>query len=60
LVPPGDPQALANAIAETIRHPPDPLLLQEAIQRFDRDLAIGAYLCALGLEPDRQNGGDHR
>jgi len=51
LVPTGDAHALADAILETIQQRPDQALLNEAIRRFDRDTAIGAYLEALRLRP---------
>jgi len=51
LVPTGDAHALADAILETIQQRPDQALLNEAIRRFDRDTAIGAYLDALRLRP---------
>ena len=49
LVPPRDPPALAAAILEGLERPPDPRLLREAIQRFDRDAAVAAYLRVLRL-----------
>lgn len=52
LVPPGDTQALAEAMVETFAHPPDPCLLEEATRRFDRAAAIASYLRVLGLAPD--------
>ena len=51
LVPTSDAHALADAILETIQQRPDQALLNEAIRRFDRDTAIGAYLEALRLRP---------
>jgi len=48
-----DPSDLADAILETLMHPPDAALLQEAIGRFAPETAVEAYLRVLGLAPAR-------
>jgi glycosyltransferase involved in cell wall biosynthesis len=52
LVRPGNAEALADAILESLARPPRPDLLVEALHRFDRDAAVGAYQRALGLAPE--------
>lgn len=49
LVPPGDVPALAEAIAETLRAPPDPRHLKEAVVRFSPASSLAVYIDALGL-----------
>jgi hypothetical protein len=41
-VPVGQPQALAEAILETLRNPPAPSMLEEAVERLQVDQAITA------------------
>lgn len=50
LVPPGNPPALAKAMAETLVDPPDAKRLQEAVVRFSPQTSLGVYMNALGLE----------
>jgi glycosyltransferase involved in cell wall biosynthesis len=50
LVPPGDAEAMARAIAETLDHPPGPELLRAAGQRYAVETSASRYLDALGLE----------
>lgn len=45
LVPPGKPDALADAIVEVLDHPPDPQELRQGAQRFSCERGITAYLC---------------
>jgi glycosyltransferase involved in cell wall biosynthesis len=49
LVPVGDPAMLAEAMLATIRDPPTPELLEEAVARLELDRAVPQYLAALGL-----------
>jgi glycosyltransferase involved in cell wall biosynthesis len=49
LVPPADPAALAAAILETLRQPPERARLIEGAQRFTEAVAGRAYLETLGL-----------
>jgi len=49
LVPIGQPRALAEAILETMDHPPSPAMLEEAVARLQIEQAVPKYLDALGL-----------
>jgi glycosyltransferase involved in cell wall biosynthesis len=49
LVPIGQPQALADAILETLDNPPTSAMLEEAVARIEIEQAIPQYLDALGL-----------
>jgi hypothetical protein len=40
---------LAEAIAETLRAPPDPEHLKEAVARFSPASSLAVYIDALGL-----------
>lgn len=51
LVPPGDPAALADAIAATLAAPPEPEVLREAVRRFAPEASLQVYLDALELAP---------
>lgn len=44
LVPPGNPEALAQALAHTLDTPPDPQTLQHRAQSFSLDNALQHYL----------------
>jgi glycosyltransferase involved in cell wall biosynthesis len=50
LVPMGDPQHLAEAMLETLSHPPDPAVLRGAVQAFTIERSARRYLDALGFE----------
>jgi glycosyltransferase involved in cell wall biosynthesis len=50
LVPPGDADAMARAIGDTLDHPPAPQLLRAAAQRYAVETSASHYLNALGLE----------
>lgn len=50
LVPVGDDEAMAAAIIDMLKSPPDRRLLQQAVERNRADLAAREYLRALGLE----------
>jgi glycosyltransferase involved in cell wall biosynthesis len=43
LVPPGDAEALALALAKTLTNPPDPRLLREGAQRYDASINAERY-----------------
>jgi glycosyltransferase involved in cell wall biosynthesis len=43
LVPVGDDEAMAEAMLETIRHPPDPNVLKMRARDFGADRAVNAY-----------------
>jgi glycosyltransferase involved in cell wall biosynthesis len=49
LVRPGDPEALASAILETLAVGPNPELLRQRAQTFSAQYATGRYLDLLGL-----------
>ena len=49
LVPVGDADAMAEAIAETLKNPPSAELLQRAAKRYTVDNSARAYLHAFGL-----------
>jgi glycosyltransferase involved in cell wall biosynthesis len=49
LVPVGDPAALAAAIEQTLARPPSAELLSQALERFDLERAVTAYLQVMGL-----------
>ncbi len=49
LVPIGDPNAMAHALAATLAAPPNPARLREGVQRYRDELATAAYLEALDL-----------
>lgn len=49
LVPVGDDEAMAAAIIDMLKSPPDRRLLQQAVERNRADLAAREYLRALGL-----------
>jgi len=49
LIPMGDPQALADAVLETLRHPPDPEFLRSATTRYSVTNSAREYLAAMGL-----------
>jgi glycosyltransferase involved in cell wall biosynthesis len=48
LVPVGDADALAEAIEQTLARPPSPELLRQAVERFDLEQAVTAYLRVMG------------
>ena len=50
LVPMGDQQHLAEAMLETLRHPPDPAVLRGAVEAFTIERSARGYLDSLGLE----------
>ncbi|MCG6861778.1 MAG: glycosyltransferase [Chromatiaceae bacterium] len=56
LVPVGQPQALADAIEETIDDPPSRAMLEQAVARLQIDRSIEKYLDALGLSTPRHSG----
>jgi glycosyltransferase involved in cell wall biosynthesis len=47
LVPVGDAAAMADAIAATLQHPPDPAPLRRRAAEFELEAAVSAYLAAL-------------
>ena len=49
LVPVGDVAALAVAMEETLRDPPSPDVLKEAVQEYRMDISARRYLAAFGL-----------
>jgi glycosyltransferase involved in cell wall biosynthesis len=49
LVPVGQPQALAEAILETLDNPPAPAMLEEAVAQLQVDRAVPKYLDAMEL-----------
>jgi glycosyltransferase involved in cell wall biosynthesis len=49
LVPVGDFEALAVAMEETLRNPPAPDILKEAVQEYRMDISARRYLAAFGL-----------
>jgi glycosyltransferase involved in cell wall biosynthesis len=49
LVPIGQPQALAEAILQTLDNPPTAAMLVEGVARLQIDQAVAKYLDALGL-----------
>jgi glycosyltransferase involved in cell wall biosynthesis len=49
LVPPGDAEALAAAMADTLNHPPDAAFLREAVRAYTQENSSRAYLEAMGL-----------
>jgi glycosyltransferase involved in cell wall biosynthesis len=51
LVEVGDDRALAEAMAATLAAPPDPGALREAARPYTVELAVTAYLAAMGLPP---------
>ncbi|MEN8175416.1 MAG: glycosyltransferase [Pseudomonadota bacterium] len=51
LVPPGDPEALAQAIAHSLDHPPLPEELMTYAERFSAERAAREYAAALQLAP---------
>lgn len=50
LVPVGDDEALSRAIEETLDHPPDPAVLQEAAARYTVVTSASRYLEVLGFD----------
>ncbi|UHD18602.1 glycosyltransferase [Thiocapsa bogorovii] len=50
LVPVGDVEALAAAMEETLRNPPSPDVLKEAVQEYRMDISARRYLAAFGLK----------
>jgi glycosyltransferase involved in cell wall biosynthesis len=49
LVPVGDVLALAEAMRETLEHPPQPAVLRAAAERFQVENSAAQYLTALGV-----------
>lgn len=49
LVPVGDVEALAAAMAQTLQHPPERARLVQAAQRYTLERSASAYIAALGL-----------
>jgi glycosyltransferase involved in cell wall biosynthesis len=49
LVPVGDVEALAMAMLHTLRHPPDPVPLQEAVSEYSLETSAASYLAAFEL-----------
>ena len=49
LVPPNDPEALCEAIYQTILNPPEPSLLKEAIRPFELNTIVDRYIDCLGI-----------
>jgi len=49
LVPPGDAEALARAILETLAAPPDPTRLRQRAEQFSLDRIVPRYKQALGI-----------
>ncbi|MET0068373.1 MAG: glycosyltransferase [Candidatus Thiodiazotropha sp.] len=49
LVPVGDVVALAEAMLETLRNPPDPEILKAAVSEYTLDRSAARYLAAFGL-----------
>lgn len=49
LTPPGDAEALAKALQETLDHPPDPEVLKASVAAFTQENSSRAHLSALGL-----------
>ena len=47
LVPPGEPEALATAIGEMLRAPPERMVLRRRAACFDQDRAVDGYLQVL-------------
>ena len=45
-----DPDALAEAVLETVQRPPDSELTRSGAARYDVDLIAGSYLKAFGLD----------
>ena len=52
LVPVGDPEALALAVAETLEHPCDAALLRARANDFGLETVTGCYAAAMGLTVD--------
>jgi glycosyltransferase involved in cell wall biosynthesis len=50
LVPVGDPEALAKAMAETLEHPSDAALLRARANDFGLEAVTGCYATAMGLD----------
>jgi glycosyltransferase involved in cell wall biosynthesis len=57
LVQPGDARALAAAMAETLAHPLEREVLQEAARPYEIERSTSAYLRALGLAPRERDAG---
>jgi glycosyltransferase involved in cell wall biosynthesis len=53
LVPVGDAEALADAMAQTLAAPPRPADLQQAARPYAVEIAVSAYLAEMGLAPAR-------
>jgi glycosyltransferase involved in cell wall biosynthesis len=51
LVPVGDAEKLARAMAETLLNPPPAAFLQEAARPYEIERSTSAYLTAMGLDP---------
>ncbi|MFY9706273.1 MAG: glycosyltransferase [Desulfobacterales bacterium] len=51
LVPVGDAERLARAMAETLLNPPPAAFLQEAARPYEIERSTSAYLTAMGLDP---------
>lgn len=51
LVPVGDAERLAHAMAETLHNPLPAAFLQEAAQPYEIERSTSAYLTAMGLDP---------
>lgn len=60
LVPVGDPQAMAEAILETLDRPPERDLLRRRGARFSEDRALPGYARFVPPAPLRFNGSDSR
>ncbi len=60
LVPVGDVEALAQAMAETLARPPPREMLQQAARPYTLERSVAGYLAALGLArpPAKASGAD--
>ncbi|MGD8589467.1 MAG: glycosyltransferase [Chromatiales bacterium] len=52
LVPVGDSQSLAEAMANVLASPPDTHLVHQAVQDYTAEISAFQYLKALGLQPE--------